>query len=729
MNRTNKRDRTVKTQATFLIAGIACLATTAGAQGLISTTGQILATNGGQVPGMPAGVVWGGTSTFDSGVLDDSGNILFRGRFQDPLNVAVPALTALNDRAYFVGTTPGNLAMSVRSGDPAPGLSPLTLNTATGTGLTGSPRLGPDGRAFISAALPVITGNGVTSANDSALFGGPLSSLVLIAREGTTIMPGGALLATSLSGLSHQPTGMNRNGNYLFQASTLTGGDVVGTTNNAAWITGTVGSAPVYAVRKGDLIGGAPITALGFISQLNNAGQLMTEVTLSTSTGSPPASIATDRALLIWTPGSGFAVAVREGDTAPGTSGGTFSTPTSNWTVSAPANAFTSDGKGMTTLNVLGGDTAVGFNDTAVYFVSATNPPQLALRRGDAAPGTDGYIDIWNQSNCGKGNNDLFFIQGTIAGGTSTTANNSGIWCGTPGNLQLVVREGDILPGTVATEMVGSINGAGDNGFGSRFAMMSSGGQIYFETDLINGDAAPGSSQAWMCWDANTGLHILARQGEQIQVSPGVFKNLSSEGSIQFSNGDGSPLGFSATGLLAERLNFDDGTGAIITVQVPTLPGSAFCSGDGTGTACPCGNNSAVGAKSGCLNSLGSGGKLTASGYASLGNDSVVLTGSGMPNSSALYFQGTTQQSGGLGALFGDGLRCAGGSVIRLGTKSNAAGGSSYPVAGDLRVSVKGLVTTPGLRTYQCWYRNSAVFCVTNATYNLTNGWQLTWGL
>jgi len=97
-----------------------------------------------------------------------------------------------------------------------------------------------------------------------------------------------------------------------------------------------------------------------------------------------------------------------------------------------------------------------------------------------------------------------------------------------------------------------------------------------------------------------------------------------------------------------------------------------------------------------------------------------------MPNSSALYFQGTLQQSGGAGAAFGDGKRCAGGSVVRLGTKTNAAGGSTYPGSGQPTVSVKGLVTTPGTRTYQVWYRNAAVFC-TSATFNLSNGFQITW--
>ena len=98
-----------------------------------------------------------------------------------------------------------------------------------------------------------------------------------------------------------------------------------------------------------------------------------------------------------------------------------------------------------------------------------------------------------------------------------------------------------------------------------------------------------------------------------------------------------------------------------------------------------------------------------------------------MPASSALYFQGTLQLNNGLGTAFGDGLRCAGGSVIRLGTKVNSAAGSSrYPSAGDLPVGVRGQCVAGATRTYQVWYRNAAAFC-TPSTFNLTNGVQVAW--
>lgn len=165
----------------------------------------------------------------------------------------------------------------------------------------------------------------------------------------------------------------------------------------------------------------------------------------------------------------------------------------------------------------------------------------------------------------------------------------------------------------------------------------------------------------------------------------------------------------------------------VVEVGSSGPPPVGFCFGDGTGTACPCANSSVLGSGQGCLNSLGFGGKLSATGGSSVANDSIVLTGTGMPNSSCLYFQGTAQVSAGAGVGFGDGKRCAGGSVIRLGTKSNVAGMSSYPVGADLKVSLKGLVPAAGAtRTYQCWYRNAANFC-TVSTFNLSQGVELTW--
>ncbi len=203
-----------------------------------------------------------------------------------------------------------------------------------------------------------------------------------------------------------------------------------------------------------------------------------------------------------------------------------------------------------------------------------------------------------------------------------------------------------------------------------------------------------------------------------------VVPLLAPEGSFDFFVGENPNGNWTLT--VNDDANLDGGTVVRWDLTLRTCAAvTSFCFGDGSGTACPCANAGAAG--NGCASSVNANGaNLTATGTASIGNDTVVLLGSGMPNSSALYFQGTSQLNGGLGNVFGDGLRCAGGSIIRLGTKANQSGASQYPSGADPSVSVRGNDSAGDVRTYQIWYRNAAAFC-TAATFNLSNGIQLTW--
>jgi hypothetical protein len=155
-------------------------------------------------------------------------------------------------------------------------------------------------------------------------------------------------------------------------------------------------------------------------------------------------------------------------------------------------------------------------------------------------------------------------------------------------------------------------------------------------------------------------------------------------------------------------------------------PASAFCLGDGTGTACPCANSGAPGR--GCANSMFAVGASLqlSSGQASTIADTAVLQAAGVPpGGPGLLFQGTTA---GAGTTFGDGLLCATGTIVRLAVKTaNPAGVATYPEAGDAFLSAAGAVPSAGgLRTYQYWYRDAANFC-TVPTFNLSNGLAIQW--
>lgn len=151
---------------------------------------------------------------------------------------------------------------------------------------------------------------------------------------------------------------------------------------------------------------------------------------------------------------------------------------------------------------------------------------------------------------------------------------------------------------------------------------------------------------------------------------------------------------------------------------------TSSCFGDGATLACPCGNDSAPGEREGCLSQLGVGGKLEGLDLTSLSGDTFRLTGSQMPDGTAVYFQGSAHTA----SVFGDGLICAGGHVTRLGARSIVAGASHFPEAIGPSVSLLGGIAAPGTYAYQVLYRTAPAYC-TSANFNLTNALVVDWAL
>lgn len=153
------------------------------------------------------------------------------------------------------------------------------------------------------------------------------------------------------------------------------------------------------------------------------------------------------------------------------------------------------------------------------------------------------------------------------------------------------------------------------------------------------------------------------------------------------------------------------------TIRVESEPGASFCDCSAV-TAC---NNSDT-AGAGCRNSSGSGAILTASGSTSVAADDIAFEGILMPsNKPALLFVGTTALNGGSGAVFGDGVRCAGGQLTRLAVKFTDAGGSASWGAGQNATGIWNAGTT---RYFQVWYRDPQNGpCGTG--FNVSNGYEV----
>ena len=166
--------------------------------------------------------------------------------------------------------------------------------------------------------------------------------------------------------------------------------------------------------------------------------------------------------------------------------------------------------------------------------------------------------------------------------------------------------------------------------------------------------------------------------------------------------------------------NFSQLQSCCTEVLIQSSPGQPFCAGGPFGFPCPCGNPSST-ATGGCGNSTGLGALLDGTGLASIGADSVVLSVSGCPaGQPGLFFSGPNALAG---VPFGDGLRCVGGTVVRLGVvNTDASGNASTPWT----LSTQDTVAAGDLRHYQYWYRDP-VGSPCGAFFNTSNGYSIQW--
>lgn len=250
----------------------------------------------------------------------------------------------------------------------------------------------------------------------------------------------------------------------------------------------------------------------------------------------------------------------------------------------------------------------------------------------------------------------------------------------------------------------------------------------FHDVDYLGGDGLAGTNQSGVDWASSASSGAIAWGCDRFTQNPNA-NALRWGTTYNFRFDASAPPAVGAITLTQFKLS-----NAVLVsgVDVPgapsTAPGAVFCAADGQSpgaTPCPCSNLG--GAGRGCANSVSVNGALLGATGRTI-DDTVVLHASSMPASvSSIFLKGS--QSNGAGVAFGDGVRCVDGALLRLGTVQNAGGASSYPSGAQLSVSLRG--QTPigsGLvGWYQTYYRNSASAFCPPETFNVTNGYAITW--
>jgi hypothetical protein len=146
-----------------------------------------------------------------------------------------------------------------------------------------------------------------------------------------------------------------------------------------------------------------------------------------------------------------------------------------------------------------------------------------------------------------------------LTGTGITTANDTGLWSGTPGSLSEIVYEGQTAPSGGNGTLFGDI-------LSSPFAFNDRGEIAFY--NFLSGPANNGS--LWF-WDGAS-LSMIARAGNSFQVAPGDTRIISS---LLFAGGsadeDGLPCGLNDVGQVTFRAAFTDGSQGIFSATPAAL--------------------------------------------------------------------------------------------------------------------------------------------------------------
>jgi Tol biopolymer transport system component len=271
--------------------------------------------------------------------------------------------------------------------------------------------------------------------------------------------------------------------------------------------------------------------------------------------------------------------------------------------------------------------------------------------------------------------------------------------------------------------------GNGPSGLSPAVSISADGRHVLFASAATN--LVPGDTNA----TADVFVHDLrSGQTRRVSVDTGGMEgnSYSYPGTIS-SDGRWATFGSPATNFVPGDTN---GYPDVFVRDGDATSFTSFCDPGLSGVIpCPC-SNPPAGPDRGCDNSSATGGAaLSASGVANLSMDSLVfMTSSERPTALSIVLQGSASIPS--GAVYGQGVRCVGGTFERLFVKTASGGSITAPDfgAGDPTVSARsaarGDPIQPGQsRFYWVYYRDAVVLggCSASSTFNATQSGQVGW--
>ncbi len=517
----------------FIIAG--ALAFSSIAQAGMPTRTVVM--KGDPVPGIPE---TGTFTTFTSWFLNSEGAVAF-GAF-----VSGPGINSSNSEGIWATSSSGSIDIVARQGWTAPDSLGRTFSQFL------SPLMADSGQVSFTGIFPLGTSAGVYSSSNG--------NIRRVACDGVQApdMPDGVLF--------HYPLSNNQNWisdpatNSLGQTaffSYMSGPSVPLSVGLWAERAGTLSLVTRQGVSAPGTPSGVQFSSFGslgwngFWPAFNDLGQT---AFLGGLTGTGVNALNDSG---IWTETTGsLSLLAREGAAAPGTEAGVVfdigsTSPLINNLGNVVFQSFLR-GTGISTSNKYG-----------IWLADPNGNVNLVARSGSPVPpsgGTMNWSGFGSESMLLGGSGAVVFSS-SLSGSSVTASNNTAAWAFNEGEFHSILREGDPAPGLPAGVLIGD---------------SPTPWAVNAEDQIIVGSYLTGSgvnsTNSFAVWARDTSgvLSLLVREGDLVEVRPGIFKTVDwiamaggsggEDGHLQYLNDQGEYL---------YELGFTDNTRGLFVATIP----------------------------------------------------------------------------------------------------------------------------------------------------------------
>ncbi len=512
---------------------IACLLTT-GSVTLASVPIQTVVLSGDPVPGVPSGATF---NSFWVPVINNNGIVA------TTAYLTGTGITSSNDEGIWIGGI-GSLELAAREGQSAPNSGGQTFRLFQG------PLLGNNGRASF---LGILNGSGAGIYASSA----GVTQAIAVSGMQAPGLPAGVVFT---NGFSSDPDSfiaepaMNAQGRAAFycemQAAT---GFFVGLWSESS------GTLSLVARERGAAPGtpsGVVFSSFGYDwyeglrPLINDLGQVAFYATLSGP------GVTTQSRYGVWSEtGGALSLVTRSGSPAPGTPVGVVFTDYSDPRIN---NAGDTLFKGY-----LSGPGLTVDNDSGIWLKRSGSELELVMREGSQAPGTAPGVNFSYLFDTRPlmGGPGIVSIDAPLRGTGVDSTNDTGAWLMDGSELELLAREGD--------QAIGLPDGVlfGDS---PRIMDLNAGGLAILASSLTGAGVTSANDQAFWVRDTDGALEPFLREGDQVEIRPGVVKTFRNFEVYTLSGGqDGLERALNDQGEFVFYAHFTDGTQGLFIATVP----------------------------------------------------------------------------------------------------------------------------------------------------------------